>query len=520
MSRVPCRPLLTLLVALLLGVSAAADETTVYLEKSEALAHVFPTAERVVELRHILSAAEIDGIERHLARRLDEGGFYLYAAYTDGRPSSYAVIVAEVGKVRPITHIVEVTTDGRVGRAAVMIYRESHGAEVAADRFMEQYRGMGLDDDIRIDRDVINIAGATLSGHAICRGVKKALAVVDVVLLRRDADERAELLAGGLDVTPAQASPAARAPSPATDDGRRVVVERTVMGTLCRIEAWTPAGDGDPALRGHLEAALDVVAHWDGVLSDWNPDTPLSRLNRAPVGQPVTVDRDLLAWLLDCRRWNEATGGAFDPAVGSLVAAWALHSDAPGRPAAADLDAARRASGLHQIALDVGAGTVTRQADVRLDPGGSGKGYALDRAAERLRARGVEHALLSFRSTLLALRPPPGQAAWIVPVIHDGDGRAVTSVHLADEALSVSGGSFHAFVDGDVERGHVVDPTSGVPVEAGRLAWVRHAQAAGADALSTALLVRGRVLPGIGGARGGWVDDPADRPVDWPATGP
>ena len=105
-------------------------------------------------------------------------------------------------------------------------------------------------------------------------------------------------------------------------------------------------------------------------------------------------------------------------------------------------------------------------------------------------------------------------------MIHDGDGRAVTSVHLADEALSVSGGSFHAFVDGDVERGHVVDPTSGVPVEAGRLAWVRHAQAAGADALSTALLVRGRVLPGIGGARGGWVDDPADRPVDWPATGP
>jgi hypothetical protein len=62
----------------------------------------------------------------------------------------------------------------------------------------------------------------------------------------------------------------------------------------------------------------------------------------------------------------------------------------------------------------------------------------------------------------------------------------------------------------------VVDPTSGVPVEAGRLAWVRHPLAAGADALSTALLVRGRVLPDVGGARGGWLPDVDASPVVWP----
>jgi hypothetical protein len=98
-----------------------------------------------------------------------------------------------------------------------MIYRESHGADVASERFMAQYAGKSLADPIRVDRDVINVAGSTLSAHAICRGVRKALAVVKVVALDRDASARTALFAEGKDVTPGReerggsAAPAAAA---------------------------------------------------------------------------------------------------------------------------------------------------------------------------------------------------------------------------------------------------------------------------------------------------------------------
>jgi thiamine biosynthesis lipoprotein ApbE len=65
----------------------------------------------------------------------------------------------------------------------------------------------------------------------------------------------------------------------------------------------------------------------------------------------------------------------------------------------------------------------------------------------------------------------------------------------------------------------VLDPATGVPVAATRLAWVRHASAAAADALSTALLVRGPTLPAVDGAAGVFLADADSAPVAWPTDG-
>jgi len=501
------------LVLLLLAVSAAAqdDGSQVLLTRDQALALVFPGAPRVVELRHLLSPEESAAAERRTGGRLEEGGFYLYAAERDGVPVSYAAIVAEIGKVRPITHIVEVRPDGSCGRVAVMIYRESHGADVASPRFMAQYEGKSLADPIRVDKDVINVAGSTLSAHAICRGVRKALAVVAAVLLDRDPAARAALLAQGTDVTPGRAAP------PAADGP--VHAERAVMGTICRIEL-PPRADGRDraALDAAAQAALDEVARWDAVLSDWRAETPLSRLNAAPAGQAFATGPELLAWLRDADHWVAASDGAFDPTVGALVDAFGLRGPSPARPAPAALAAARAACGWRLLRLDTAAGTASRlSAGLRLDPGAC-KGWALDRAADVLRARGATPALLSFRSTLLALGAPPGKPGFEVPIVHDGAGRTLTRVVLHDGALSVSGGDLVGWPDGDVERGHSLEPRTGEPVPAARLAWVTYPVAAGADALSTALLVRGAALPAVEGAAGAVYADAEAAPVAWPGS--
>jgi thiamine biosynthesis lipoprotein len=361
-----------------------------------------------------------------------------------------------------------------------------------------------------VDKDVISVAGSTLSAHAICRGVRKALAVVRVVLLDRDPAARAALLAQGTDVTPGRAPPPTDGP---------VHAECAVMGTICRIEL--PPREGGPdraALAAAAQAALDEVARWDAVLSDWRDDTPLARLNAAPAGEAFATGPDLLAWLRDADHWVTATDGAFDPTVGALVDAWGLRGQSPARPAPAALAAARAACGWRLLHVDAGAGTATREVPgLRLDPGAC-KGWALDRAADVLRARGAVPALLSFRSTLLALGAPPGEAGFEVPIVHDGAGRTLTHVTLHDGALSVSGGDLVGWPDGKLQRGHNIEPRTGEPVPAARLAWVTHPRASGADALSTALLVRGAALPAVAGA-GGAVYEGADAaPVAWPGS--
>ncbi len=506
--------------------NSASRETHVHLDKQGALQQVFPHAEQVLELRYLLTSEESARIEKSMGRRLDEGGFYLYAGLTGGKPVGYAAIVSQIGKVKPITHIVGVNPQGDVSQVAVMIYRESHGAEVVRRRFMEQYEGKSLDDPIRINRDIINIAGATLSGHAICRGVRKALSVVDEVFLSHTGPEVLALLTGpgalADDVTPGglrNLSPAA-APVATLSAAGSLRLEREIMGTVVSVEAYPEVGGvhGDQ-LAVALNAALDEVERWDDVLSNWRTDTALSALNEAPVGEALPIDPALMDWLEDARHWAEESHGRFDPALGALVDAWQLNSREPCRPEATRLEAALAACGLQQFVIDRNAGTVTRlNSEALLDPGASGKGYALDRAAAVLRDHGVQSALLSFRSTLLALGPPPGQDGWVVPVIHDGEGEQVSEVLLAHGALSVSGGALRAHRDGTVLRGHVLDPFSGVPVEAARLAWVQHDSAAASDALATALLVAGPSLLAVPGAAGAFVASAGQPLSDWPPS--
>ena len=99
-----------------------------------------------------------------------------------------------------------------------------------------------------------------------------------------------------------------------------------------------------------------------------------------------------------------------------------------------------------------------------------------------------------------------------------GEGEEVSEVHLARGALSVSGGALRAHRDGTVLRGHVLDPRSGVPVEAARLAWVQHESAAASDALATALLVAGPSLPAVPGATGGFVASAEEPLSNWPLS--
>ncbi|MFT5087673.1 MAG: hypothetical protein ACI906_001886 [Candidatus Latescibacterota bacterium] len=160
---------------------ASADEigtVQVYLSPEEGRAKIFPAAVRFERELHQLSPAAKAGLIETLGRNFSEDSLAVDLAYgKDGALLGYAIVAEEIGKFRPITFMVGVDRQFAVQKAAVLVYRESRGAQVRQPRFLRQYMGKDLGDPIRINRDIINISGATLSVRSLNFGVRKVLAL-------------------------------------------------------------------------------------------------------------------------------------------------------------------------------------------------------------------------------------------------------------------------------------------------------------------------------------------------------
>jgi Na+-translocating ferredoxin:NAD+ oxidoreductase RnfG subunit len=105
----------------------------------------------------------------------------IYSGFKQGVPQGRAVITEEIGKFKPITFIVKVSNEGKVEKVEVMVYREAVGSEVRRERFTRQFRGKSGKDPVRINRDILNVTGATMSTQAMAAGVKKVLTLLDEI---------------------------------------------------------------------------------------------------------------------------------------------------------------------------------------------------------------------------------------------------------------------------------------------------------------------------------------------------
>ena len=167
-----------MLTAVLLVSSSVLGETL--LTEQQALKIVFPKSETIASETKVLSAAQRDELQKRTGLRFPEAQYKVFLARTGGKADGYALVMNEIGKHEFITFIVGVNAKGQVGDVAIMEYRESRGGEVREQRFLRQFRGKRSKDAIQVNNDIANYTGATLSSYAIARGVKKALALVEL----------------------------------------------------------------------------------------------------------------------------------------------------------------------------------------------------------------------------------------------------------------------------------------------------------------------------------------------------
>jgi Na+-translocating ferredoxin:NAD+ oxidoreductase RnfG subunit len=87
-----------------------------------------------------------------------------------------------VGKHEFITYGLGISASGEVTGIEIMSYRETHGDEVREASWRQQFEGKTIDDPFKLNNDIPNISGATLSARNVTDGVKRLLALHQIVL--------------------------------------------------------------------------------------------------------------------------------------------------------------------------------------------------------------------------------------------------------------------------------------------------------------------------------------------------
>jgi len=169
-----------LLVALLFVATDSPAER--YLTSEEAKQLCFPQADRFEERVHQFTAEQKKAIAKQAGAPVRLRGQRYWIARQGTNVLGVLVLDHVLGKHEIIDYVVALAPDGKVLQVEILEYRESHGYEIRGEKWREQFKGKTIKDKLRLNGDIYNISGATISCRSITEGTKRVLATFELVL--------------------------------------------------------------------------------------------------------------------------------------------------------------------------------------------------------------------------------------------------------------------------------------------------------------------------------------------------
>ena len=266
-------------------------------------------------------------------------------------------------------------------------------------------------------------------------------------------------------------------------------MERTeaIMGTRCYVELWAdePAKGNDA-----IDAVMAELRRIDSLMSHYKPESQLSQINQYANERPVQVDKELFDLIRLSTHYSQITEGAFDITYASV--GYLYNYPQHIRPTEAQIRQALPAVNWRNMLLDEEHHTVRfEHAGMRIDLGGIGKGHAVDRGIDVLKARGIARALVTAGGDSRIIGDRIGRP-WLVAIRHpDNPSKVVTRIPLSDSAVSTSGDYERYFDEDGVRYHHIIDPRTGHSASKVRSATILAPTATQTDGMSKTAFVLG-----------------------------
>lgn len=158
-------------------VCPAASYAVTYLTVEQAQEAIFPGAKLTSADVH-LTEAQRKGIEKSSGIRVRNADQKIWKT----SQGEWFLLDEVLGKHEYISYAVGLAADGSVKQVEVLDYRETYGSEIRNEKWRAQFVGKNSKSKLVLDEDIKNISGATLSSRHITDGVKRLLALYDLVL--------------------------------------------------------------------------------------------------------------------------------------------------------------------------------------------------------------------------------------------------------------------------------------------------------------------------------------------------
>jgi len=489
----------------------------VYLRKDEALNQVFPDCDEIITDEIVMSPEEKQHLEKILRRRLYESKFTVYIGLKKDKIQGYAIITQEIGKFRPFTFIVGVKPNGKINEIAVLVYRESRGGEIVRKRFLYQFIGKSFKNPVRINRDIINITGATMSVRYLCAGVRKVLGVINEYYLSGKRDMHVNRLISDETEPKEKEKETVRIDNKRKKTGGKTKIvalgnnggnekninssvkllkqTRMIMGTFAEVSLYSD--DLENAGKA-INAALDEMERMDALLSNYKEDSQLSQLNKKAVKYPVPCNKELFDFIERSLYYSKISNGAFDITVSPIVDLWGFFYENGHIPSNDEIKRVLPAVSYKNIEINKSdnqeerSTVFFRHTLTQIDPGAIGKGYAVDKALAVIRDFGIDNACINLGGNMYLSGKPADRNAWRIGVQHPRNKNELLGyLELKNEATATSG-DYERFFEIDGERySHIIDPRTGRPVKGTIAVTIVASSGTQVDALSTCVFVLG-----------------------------
>ena len=243
---------------------------------------------------------------------------------------------------------------------------------------------------------------------------------------------------------------------------------------------------GDEAALSDMESELHRL---ESLFSVTDPDSEIYAANQA--GHAALSD-ETAALLRSALSLCARTDGALDLTIYPVLCAWGFTTGVYAVPSTETLTALLPAVDYRRVHLETDPSAVRLDPDTQLDLGSVAKGYAGERLAALLRARGVDSALLNLGGNVQTVGTKPDGADWRIGIRSPGSDGTLCILSVQDKAVVTSGGYERYFEQDGQLYWHILDPFTGCPAHSG-LQTVTVVGDSGTicDGLSTALFVMG-----------------------------
>jgi thiamine biosynthesis lipoprotein len=266
---------------------------------------------------------------------------------------------------------------------------------------------------------------------------------------------------------------------------------RMTMGTFARVVA---VAKNPQQADNAVAAAFEAIEAVNRTMSDYDPNSLLSQVNREAFEQPVKVDADLFEVLTAAQLYSCTSDGAFDVTIGPVIQLWRTAKDENTVPTQEAIAKAKEAVGYENLVLDAEDKTVKfAKKGMFIDLGGIAKGYAIDKAIEILQDAGLKGGMVDIGGDLRCFgTPADSKRHWLIGLQDpQNEEEILMTLNMDDRAVATSGDYRRFVVIGEKKHSHIVNPATADSAADLSSVTIIAPSAMAADALATAVTVMG-----------------------------